>query len=89
MTEALFLETSKSEEQLKEQEERRLNVSGVLKKLGVSRSGYINWKKRVPSKQAIRKQNVKERIQEIYDESHQNYGAPKIAKSLHQEGDFP
>lgn len=87
MTEALFLETAESEEQLKEQEERRLNVSSVLKKLGVSRSGYINWKKRLPSKQAIRKQNVKERIQEIYDESHQNYGAPKIARSLCQEGE--
>jgi transposase InsO family protein len=87
MTEALFLETAESEEQFQEQGERRLNVSGVLKKLGVSRSGYINWKKRLPSKQAIRKQNIKERIREIYDESHQNYGAPKITKSLHQEGE--
>ena len=42
MTEALFLEAAECEEQLKEQGERRLNVSGVLKILGVSRSGYIN-----------------------------------------------
>ena len=49
MTEALFFETAEREENLKEQGEHRLNVSGVLKILGVSRSGYINWKKRLPS----------------------------------------
>ena len=43
MTETLFLEAAECEEKLKEQGERRLNVSGVLKILGVSRSGYINW----------------------------------------------
>ena len=31
MTEALFIETAECEELLKEQGERRLNVSGVLK----------------------------------------------------------
>ena len=42
MTEALFLEAAECEEKLKEQGERRLNVSGVLKILGVSRSGYMS-----------------------------------------------
>ncbi|WP_243140867.1 IS3 family transposase [Candidatus Galacturonibacter soehngenii] len=87
MTEALFLETAQADAQLQEQGERRLNVCGVLKKLGVSRSGYLYWKKKLPSKQAIRKQKIKERIIEIYNDSHQNYGAPKIAKSLQQEGE--
>ena len=36
MTEALFLEAAIKEEQLLEQGKRRLNVSGVLKILGVS-----------------------------------------------------
>lgn len=40
MTEALFFETAECEEQRKEQGERRLNISGVLKILGVSRNGY-------------------------------------------------
>ena len=48
MTEALFLETPQTDEELTEQEKRRLNVSGVLRKLGVSRSGYNNWKKALP-----------------------------------------
>lgn len=44
MTEALFLETARQEELYQEQGERRLNVSGVLRILGVSRSGYLRWK---------------------------------------------
>ena len=49
MTEALFLETAQYEEQLQESGERRLNVSGVLRILGVSRSGYTSWKNHLPS----------------------------------------
>ena len=87
MTEALFLEAAEREEQLKEQGERRLNVSGVLKILGVSRSGYLNWKKRLPSQRELRKRAIKERILEIYHDSHQNYGAPKITECLKKEGE--
>ena len=87
MAEALFLEAAECDEQLKEQGTRRLNVSGVLKILGVSRSGYINWKKRLPSQRELRKQAIKERILEIYHDSHQNYGAPKITECLKKEGE--
>ena len=41
------------------------DVSGVLKILGVSRSGYLNWKKRLPSERELRKQAIKKRILEI------------------------
>ena len=87
MTEALFLETSLHEEKLKEEGKHRLNVSGVLNILGVSRSGYLAWKKRLPSNREIRKKLVKERILTIYNESHQNYGAPKVAECLRREGE--
>lgn len=87
MTEALFLGTAQKETQLMEQEQRRLNVSGVLKILGVSRSGYLNWKNRLPSEREKRKQIIKERILEIYHESHQNYGAPKITECLRKDGE--
>ena len=59
---------------------------GVLKILGVSRSGYINWKKRKPSQRELKKQVIKERILEIYNDSHKNYGAPKITERLKKEG---
>lgn len=72
---------------MKNQGGRRLNVSGVLRQLGVSRSGYNSWKNRLPSNREQRKNIIKNKICEIYDESHQNYGAPKIAKKLHETGE--
>lgn len=87
MTEALFLETAHYEERLRKQEKRRLNVSGVLRILGVSRSGYLNWKKRGPSDRKKRKEALKARILTIYEDSHQNYGAPKITECLRREGE--
>ena len=72
---------------MREQGGRRLNVSGVLRHLGVSRSGYNTWKNRIPSNQEQRKNKIKDKICDIYDESHQNYGAPKITKKLKEEGE--
>lgn len=86
MTTALFTETAEKEQQLKEQGKHRLNVSGVLKKLGVSRSGYLNWKNRTPSQRQKRKESLKKIILEIYHDSYQNYGAPKITACLRREG---
>ena len=56
VTEALFLETAHGEERLLEKGGRRLNVSGVLKIVGVSRSGYDACKSRFPSGREVRKQ---------------------------------
>ena len=67
---------------LKRKNGRRLNVSGVLRRLGVSRSGYNSWRERQPSQREQRKNKIKEKICDIYEESHQNYGAPKITKLL-------
>ena len=86
MTTALFLETAAKEQQLKEQGKHRLNVSGVLRKLGVSRSGYLSWKERLPSEQEKRKEYIKELILVFYHDSHQNYGAPKITECLRKRG---
>lgn len=66
---------------------RRVSVSGVLKHLGVSRSGYCAWLNRVPSESTQRKIRIKEKIQKLHDESHQIYGAPKIARELHKTGE--
>ena len=87
MTKALFIETSLKEDELNEEGKRRLNVSGVLRKLGVSRSGYNSWKKHLPSTNKARKNRIKELILEIYNESKQNYGAPKITKILNKQGE--
>lgn len=44
----------------------------------VSRSGYNAWKKRCPSVAEKHRGEIKEKILKIYEDSHQNYGAPKI-----------
>jgi len=72
---------------LNDEGERRLNVSGVLRVLGVSRNGYYSFRKRLPSDRQKRKEALMEKIMEIYNDSHQNYGAPKITKVLQGEGE--
>jgi putative transposase len=59
----------------------------VLRILGVSRNGYYSFKKRLPSDRQQRKAAIMDKIITIYNESHQNYGAPKITKALQEEGE--
>ena len=75
------------EDKLNDEGERRLNVSGVLRVLGVSRNGYYSFRKRLPSDRQKRKEAIMEKIIAIYNESHQNYGAPKITNVLKSEGE--
>jgi len=75
------------EDELKDEGKRRLNVNGVLRILGVSRNGYYSFKKRLPSDRQQRKEAIIDKIITIYNESHQNYGAPKITKVLQGEGE--
>ena len=72
MTQAIFIETMKVEEQAVKDKKRRLNVSGVLRILGVSRTGYYSFKNRKPSNRQIHKEILEDKIIDIYDESHQN-----------------
>ncbi len=67
---------------------RRLNVSGVLRILGVSRSGYNSFKERefnMPAK-LTHKEKLKNRILDIHLWSKQIYGAPKITRELRKQG---
>ena len=59
----------------------------MLKILGVSRSGYNSFLKRKVSPSRQRKEAIKKRIQKIYDQSKQNYGAPKITEELRRSGE--
>ena len=60
----------------------------MLKYLGVSRSGYHSWVNRTPTDAEKRRGYIKTKIQDIYDESKQNYGAPKITRKLRQNGEI-
>ena len=81
MTEAIYLEVSEKMEAAKKAG-RRVSVSGMLKLLGVSRSGYLAWLHHIPSNTEKRREAVKSKIKDIYENSRQNYGAPKITGEL-------
>ena len=49
---------------------RSISVSSVLKRLGVSRSGFYEWLKREDSPRKQRKKEIQEAILEIYKENH-------------------
>ena len=55
MTEAIYLEVAEKAENA-HKARRQVSVSGMLKYLGVSRSGYHAWMKRVPSNTAKRRE---------------------------------
>ena len=66
---------------------RRVSISGMLKHLGVSRSGYRAFLKHKPTATQKRRAAMKDKIQQAYDDSHQIYGAPKIAVELRKSGE--
>ena len=58
----------------------------MSKFLGFSTSAFYSYLNRVESEQSKRKKEVKEHITEIYNESNQIYGAPKITHLLREKG---
>ena len=50
--------------------------------MSLARSGYLAWLHHEPSDTEKRREAVKAKIQNIYDDSKQNYGAPKITVEL-------
>ena len=60
----------------------------MLKFLGVSRSGYRAFLNPKVSVSRQRKEALKQEIWKVYNDSKQNYGAPKIAKELRKSGEI-
>ena len=67
---------------------RRVSVSGILKKLGRFTFGLSCMEKTGSfGDTSVRRAILKEKIQKIYEDSHQNYGAPKITAELRKSGE--
>lgn len=86
MTQAIYLQVSEKTEAARKAG-RRVAVSEMLKFSGVSRSEYKAWLHHVPSDTEKRRKTVKTKIQDIYDDSRHNYGAPKITVELRKTGE--
>ena len=54
--------------------------------LGVSASGYYDWRDRAPSQRAIANQNLLHDIQRIHWDHHKRYGSPRVHVTLKTEG---
>ena len=54
--------------------------------LGVSRSGYYDWRDRTPSKRGRENAALTERIRQIHERSRQTYGSPRVHAELHSVG---
>ena len=58
----------------------------MLKELDVSRLGFYDYLKRVPSKTKLRKERITKEIKKIHKESYEIYGSPKITELLNKKG---
>lgn len=54
--------------------------------LGVSSSGYYDWRNRGPSARAVANQNLLHDIQRIHWDHHRRYGSPRVHATLKSEG---
>jgi putative transposase len=61
-------------------------ISLLCKVLGVSRSGYYDWKDRPPSKRARENAALTHRIAEIHQRSRRTYGYPRVHAELRDLG---
>ena len=69
------------------QKDSTVSISSVLKKLDVSRLGFYDYLKRVPSKTKLRKERITKEIKKIHKESYEIYGSPKITELLNKKGE--
>jgi putative transposase len=62
-------------------------ISRLCRVLGVTRQGFYAWRRRGPSLRQLGDAELKRLIVQIYDGSHQTYGAVRIHEELHDDHD--
>ena len=68
------------------QERENHSIKLLCKVLEVSRSGYYKWLNRGVTEQCKRRTRLLQRILEIFEDSRQTYGAPRVHEKLRDEG---
>jgi len=63
------------------------SVPRLCEVIGVSRSGYYDWKNRKPSVRAQTNQRLWEKIQNLYTQHHERYGSPRLHAALRRMGE--
>lgn len=65
----------------------KFSIGRMSKMLGVSRSGYYCFTKRLPSQRKQDEERLVMKIKEIYEASRQTYGSPRIHAELKDQGE--
>lgn len=66
--------------------EREFPVASQCEVLGVSRSGYYDWKSRPESGHSRRDRELVEKIRQSHERSEQTYGSPRVHADLQEDG---
>lgn len=69
-----------------DRQRRRYPVAISCRVLGVSRSGFYEWRGRPPSRRAQHDRQLLGHIRRIHYQARENYGTRKVYKALHAEG---
>lgn len=64
----------------------RFKLKRMSKVLRVSRSGYYQWRKRLPSNRERDNQRLLEEIREVYNSRRRVYGSPRITAEINSKG---
>lgn len=64
----------------------QFSIQRMCQVLRVGRSGYYAWSKRKPSARAQANQALLERIRDVYQDSRQSYGSPRLRLALRAQG---
>lgn len=65
-----------------DEESRRQPVSRLCRTLGVTRSGFYDWQRQPLSDRALADWLLTEQIRQVFEESEQTYGSPRVFKEL-------
>jgi len=68
-------------------EKSNYSVSRMARLLEVSRSGFYAWRKRGPSKRAVRAERIEQKIGWFHGESDEVSGSPRILVDLREDGE--
>jgi transposase InsO family protein len=67
-------------------EKHNYSIKRLCEVLQVCRAGYYRWLKRKTSRSSIRRKKLLQRILEIFEESRESYGCPRVFRQLRREG---
>ena len=64
----------------------QFSVTRMCRQLGVSRTGYCQWRTRAPSERAMANAALDARVAAMHAGSQRSYGRPRIVRGLRAQG---